>query len=82
MFGILAVAGDLGCSFGPALAGKISDLALSSGYVEKIGMSADQFGLKAGILFAALFPAVMFIGMLFFPKVKAKRTENARKEDL
>ena len=70
MFGLLAVAGDVGCSFGPALAGRISDLAVSSGLAESFGMSADQFGLKAGILFASLFPAVMFVGMLFFPKDK------------
>lgn len=68
MFGILAVAGDMGCSIGPAFAGKISDLALASGLSEKFGMSADQFGLKAGILFASIFPAVMFAGMLIFPK--------------
>ena len=68
MFGILAVAGDVGCSLGPALAGRISDLALASGYAEKFGMSADQFGLKAGILFASIFPAMMFFGMILFPK--------------
>ena len=76
MFGILAVAGDVGCSAGPALAGRISDLALSSGLAERFGMSADQFGLKAGILCAAVFPAVMFFGMLLFPKTARDKAQS------
>lgn len=43
MFGMLAVCGDIGCSLGPALAGMVSEVA----------------GLRAGMLSAAVFPAVM-----------------------
>lgn len=46
MFALLALAGDLGCSAGPTLAGFVS------------GIAGDN--LKAGILAAIVFPAVMF----------------------
>ena len=52
MFGVLAVCGDLGCSAGPALTGAVSDLALGWGW-------AEQGGLKAGMLAAAVFPLVL-----------------------
>ncbi len=49
MFGLLAVCGDMGCSAGPALAGMVSEFA----------------GLRAGMLSAAVFPAVMVACLLF-----------------
>ncbi|MBO4407206.1 MAG: MFS transporter, partial [Clostridia bacterium] len=66
MFGLLAVAGDAGCSAGPAVAGKISDLAAASGLASSFGLTADQFGLKAGILASSVFPFIMFCGAFFF----------------
>ncbi|MBO5374031.1 MAG: MFS transporter, partial [Clostridia bacterium] len=50
MFGLLALAGDLGCLSGPVLAGAISD-ALGG-------------ELKAGFLFAMLFPILLVIMVL------------------
>ena len=51
MFGILAFAGDSGCTLGPALVGFVS------------GAFGDS--LKAGILFSAVFPlALLGIGIL------------------
>ncbi len=54
MFGVLAVCGDIGCSLGPALTGAVSDLALGLGCPEPLG-------LKAGMLAAGLFPAVLIL---------------------
>lgn len=54
MFGVLAVCGDLGCSAGPALTGAVSDLVLGWGW-------AEQGGLKAGMLAAAVFPLVLIV---------------------
>ncbi|MBQ0083800.1 MAG: MFS transporter [Clostridiales bacterium] len=48
MFGILAAAGDLGCSAGPFVA----------------SIFADKGGLKAGFLAATVFPVIMFSGVL------------------
>lgn len=50
MFCLLALAGDLGCSAGPTLAGMVS--------------SANGDNLQLGILFAAVFPAVLICGLL------------------
>lgn len=50
MFAILALAGDMGCSAGPALVGAISSLAGGN--------------LKVGILAATLFPALLIVCLL------------------
>lgn len=50
MFCLLALAGDLGCSAGPTLAGMVS--------------SANGDNLQRGILFAVIFPAVLVFGLL------------------
>lgn len=50
MFAIMALAGDLGCSAGPALVGKVA------------GVVNDN--LKPGILCACIFP-VVFLVVLF-----------------
>lgn len=50
MFALLALAGDIGCSAGPALVGFVSD--------------APGGSLKAGIFAAAIFPAVLLVCLL------------------
>lgn len=49
LFALLALAGDLGCSAGPALAGLVSDAA------------GDN--LRMGILAAVIFPVVLLVGV-------------------
>ena len=56
MFAFLALAGDLGCSSGPTLAGFVS--------------SHMGDNLKAGILAAIIFPVLMLAGMFRSRKVK------------
>lgn len=68
MFAVLALAGDLGCSFGPGLIGLVSNaveqgtLILPKGLISSSSMT--EVGLKAGILTAAIFPAILFVGLL------------------
>ncbi|MCI8504875.1 MAG: MFS transporter [Lachnospiraceae bacterium] len=50
MFALMALAGDLGCSLGPALVGMIAE---------------REGGLKSGLLAALVFPAVMLVGVFF-----------------
>ena len=54
MFAFFALAGDVGCSFGPTLTGQV----------------AAAFGenLKAGILAGIVFPVVLFVGLHFYRK--------------
>ena len=57
MFAVLALAGDVGCTSGPVLAGFV-------------GNASDD--LKNGLLAAALFPAIMVIGIAFLRKNDGK----------
>ena len=49
MFALLALGGDLGCSSGPTLAGFVSSIA--------------EGNLRAGILSAVIFPALLLVGL-------------------
>ncbi|NLG25862.1 MAG: MFS transporter, partial [Clostridiales bacterium] len=68
LFGVLALAGDLGGSVGPWLAGAVSDAAQASAYglrlAARYGLQPDQLGLKAGLLAAAVFPLGMLLALL------------------
>lgn len=59
MFAMLALAGDIGCSGGPTLAGLVS----------------DRFGgnMRAGIMAAIIFPAVMTVCLMLSGKKKAEQ---------
>ena len=58
MFALMALAGDLGCSGGPTLAGTIA------------GAFGDN--LRLGILCAVAFPALMILGILLIRRTDAK----------
>ena len=59
MFAMLALAGDLGCSAGPTLAGLVS--------------SSFANDLRAGILAAVLFPAALLAGLVALARRRAAR---------
>lgn len=61
MFAFLALAGDLGAAIAPAMVGKIAD--------------ASSGDLKIGLLFAALFPALMTVGLAILTKKSASHKE-------
>lgn len=65
MFGILAICGDIGCSVGPAMTGAISDVVKKqTALAASWGLTADSLGLKAGMLAAVIFPAILFVTLL------------------
>ena len=74
MFGILALCGDIGCSLGSWMTGRIFDFSLTIPYVlsfaDKHGLEYEQMGLKLGIAGASLFPLLMAIILVFskFPE--------------
>lgn len=72
MFAILALAGDIGCSSGPGLVGVFVNMA---GNGVKLLPAADpaSSGLKTGLLFAAVFPLIMIVGMKLLSKVKSDK---------
>ena len=59
MFALMALAGDLGCSSGPTLVGFISD--------------ALQDNIKLGILAAIIFPIILVISLVIYPKIQKER---------
>lgn len=59
MFALLALAGDLGCTTGPTIAGFIS--------------GATDGRLQTGLIFAAIFPLILGIAALLLQKSKADR---------
>ena len=58
MFALLAMAGDLGGSFGPAIVGRVTQMA------------GDN--IRTGMTIGLIFPVVLVIGLLFFVKMKSK----------
>jgi fucose permease len=81
MFGLLAIGGDLGASIGPWLAGAVSNAAQSSQLVlnaaQRMRVSADQLGLKIGLLTGMVFPLAMLIILI----IDARRTNAAASEN-
>lgn len=76
LFAVLAVMGDLGCSVGPWLAGMVSDGVQAAPqlaqFAAQTGMSAEQLGLKAGLLLGTVFPVTLFVSTLFVREKEKK----------
>jgi fucose permease len=83
MFGILAICGDLGCSFGPWLAGKISDTVQSTGQTLTLwrnsSMDFEQMGLRSGLFVAVIFPLLMAISLMIFRRRNPRPSEGDTK---
>lgn len=85
MFGLLAVLGDVGCSVGPALMGAVSGAVSGNANIAASfpNLTADQLGLKSGMLFSAVFPAFILIGVLLLTRFhKAANKKPNPKADL
>ena len=65
MFGLCAMFGDLGCSVGPWITGAAADTAPA------------EWGLKAGLFTAVVFPLTMLLGALYFKNKLKDRDPGA-----
>lgn len=65
MFGLCALFGDLGCAIGPGIAGLVADaIGKSSSLIEigaSAGLTAEQIGLRGGILIGTFFPVLQLV---------------------
>lgn len=62
LFSLLAVFGDLGCTFGPYIAGIVADFVQCFTKLDQLfNVSPEQAGLKVGILTAVVFPLMVII---------------------
>lgn len=69
MFAVLALAGDVGCSSGPGLVGIFVNASENGAeWIARLFQGADaaSAGLRAGLLFAAVFPLIMLVGVLYY----------------
>ncbi len=66
LFGLLAMAGDMGCSLGPWLTGWIADVV----QVGTSAVNAAQIALRTGLFAGAIFPLLLVLCLLFGMKEK------------
>ncbi len=73
MFALMAAGGDIGCSFGPWLSGKLIDvyekLPAVATMAQKVGLSTGQFSLRMGLLIGSVF---CVIGICALKKLKKR----------
>ena len=81
LFALMAAGGDLGGSVGPQLVGLVADAAMENdrllNWAAGIGLTADQLGMKAGLLVAAVFPLLgVFLCGILWKKLRAGSKSN------
>ena len=68
-YALMAAGGDFGASVAPQMLGIVVDNVSASGWATDLGamlsLSPEQVGMKAGLLLAALFPAVGVLILLY-----------------
>lgn len=80
MFALLALAGDLGCSTGPGLTGAVSSAVV--GGSGRLAMqlfpveSLEQAALRAGLLAAVVFPALLVTGTILLRRRSGRQAKN------
>lgn len=81
MFGMLAIAGDLGCSLGPWITGIASQGAQHSPALMQLGQSwnfsASQTGLRFGLAAGTLFPLVLLGALAILSRRSRRRLREA-----
>ncbi len=77
IFAMMAAGGDFGASVAPQLIGIITDSVSGSSFgirlAEGLGLTAEQLGMKAGLLVGALFPLIAVFVLAYVLKTKKKR---------
>ena len=81
-YALMAAGGDLGASLSPQLLGIVTDTVSASSFAAELGatlnLTAEQIGLKAGMLVTAIFPllgtVVVIVAMRYFKKRADERT--------
>ncbi|MBN1623570.1 MAG: MFS transporter [Clostridia bacterium] len=74
LFAFLAAGGDIGASVGPWAMGVIADNAVKVSFIAdiayRLGLNAEQVGMRTGLLFSALFPLGVMICLLYMKSSK------------
>lgn len=77
IYAMMAAGGDLGASVAPQIVGIITDKVIESGNSIPFfsALSADQAGMKLGILVGTLFPLIG-VGITYYVKKKSQKSVN------
>ena len=75
IYALMAAGGDLGASVAPQLVGVITDFIIAfpkaEGWAQALSLTPEQLGMKAGMLFGAIFPLLaIFVYLRFLKKNK------------
>ena len=80
MYAMMAAGGDLGASVGPQLVGIITDKVIASPDATvlalRLGLSAEQLGMKCGMLVGMIFPLLAI--PIFIVLCRTKKKENIK----
>ena len=78
MYAMMAAGGDLGASVGPQLVGIITDKVIASpdatALALRLGLSAEQLGMKCGMLVGMIFPLLAIPIFIVLCRTKKKET--------
>lgn len=84
IYALMAAGGDFGASIGPQLVGIITDLSIESEKAQelasRLGITAEQLGMKAGMLVGMLFPLVAIFVFAVMWRGKKKRLAEVKSE--
>lgn len=76
VYALLAAGGDLGASLSPQLLGiiadKVAQLGQAAELADSLNVSAEQIGMKAGMLVASVFPVIGFLLLIYMKKYFSK----------
>lgn len=80
VYALMAAGGDMGASVAPQLVGIISDNVSVSAFgvklAETLGMTAEQVGMRSGLLISAIFPLIgIFVIIIMNRHFKKKKAE-------
>ena len=85
IFALMAAGGDFGASVGPQLVGIVTDAVAASGgamaLAERLGISAEQMGMRFGMLIGALFPLIAIaVYVKIYRDARKKKKETRTSE--
>ncbi len=81
VYALMAAGGDLGASVAPQLMGIISDkfslTTIGVRLSETLNISAEQVGMRAGLIIAGIFPLIGVLVILYMKKYFKKHSKTA-----
>ena len=80
IYALMAAGGDLGASVGPQMVGAITDIiSANTALTEKIGIGAEELGMRSGMLIGAAFPLIAIFIYLYLLKTSRPRAAELEK---